>query len=463
MSSTIKKAASYLLGTRGDWHLTPQWVRAPRLSLQWLGPIAILASVAVSWFAFDGTAGLSPSSSFSMWVGATSILLMSWSFILAVRFRLLERFWGGLDSMYRGHRWAGALSIVFMYLHTSIEPETKGADLVAGASKGVADSAEGLAETGQTLLYVLIGLTLLRLIPYRWWKWTHKLLGIPFAFASWHFFTATKPYENGSPWGWYFGAFMLGGLLAYVLRILVRDGLTQGSVYTVVAAEHTSALTRLELAPNGEPLAFRPGQFAFLRLEAKEMREPHPLSIASGPSRNNLEFYVRHLGDWSDRLANDDLVGSRVRIEGSYGAFEPISAVHQQTLWIAGGVGITPFLAALDEKPPAGHLPPTVLYACTSTSGDPLVDLLERANSAGRIQLMLFTPSNRLTPAVIDELFPNGLGEHHVALCGPAGLVTTMAQAAHRRGAKSIETEDFDIRQGFGPDRSREIDAILSR
>jgi hypothetical protein len=36
-----------------------------------------------------------------------------------------------------------------------------------------------------------------------------------------------------------------------------------------------------------------------------------------------------------------------------------------------------------------------------------------------------------------------------------------MAIAASKLGATSIETEDFDIRQGFGPDRSREIDQTI--
>lgn len=457
---SLKSARTFLLGRRSDWHLTIPWIRTPKLSLHWVGPIVVLISVVVSWFAFAGTTGLSLASAFSLWVGATSILLMAWSFILALRLRPLERFWGGLDSMYRGHRWAGTLAIGFMFLHTQIEPETKGAAVVAGASKGVADAAEDLAGTGQTILYVLIGMSLVRLIPYRWWRWTHKLFGIPFAFASWHFFTATKPYDNSSAWGWYFSAFMLTGLIAYIARILIRDTVLQGKDYTVVAADHSDTATRLELAPTGKPMAFEQGQFAFVRLGIKGMTEPHPFSIASGPSRQNLVFYIRHLGDWSDRLPNTELVGSRVRVEGPYGEFEPTSADHADSLWIAGGVGITPFLSALDQELPSGESAPTFLYTSKTIVGDPLVDLLEQADAAGRIRLVLFSSGHRLTPEVLDEMFPSGLSDHHVALCGPAGLVKTMAQAAEQRGAQSIETEGFDIRQGFGPDRSREIDRL---
>ena len=73
------------------------------------------------------------------------------------------------------------------------------------------------------MLYILVGISLIRWFPYRIWRLTHKLPGIPFAFASLHFFTAEKPYANGSAWGWWFGAFMVAGLAAYVARVLIRD------------------------------------------------------------------------------------------------------------------------------------------------------------------------------------------------------------------------------------------------
>ena len=37
----------------------------------------------------------------------------------------------------------------------------------------------------------------------------------------------------------------------------------------------------------------------------------------------------------------------------------------------------------------------------------------------------------------------------------------TMADASRSRGASTIETEDFDIRQGFGPERSQETAELL--
>ena len=458
----------FVAGTPGDWHLrrpTRGWWRPPALpGWHLVGPLAVVASLAASWPAFAGATGEDGGGTVALglWVGAVSILLMAWSFILAFRPRLLEPLFGGLDRMYRVHRWAGALAVVFMFLHTSVEPEIEGG--VLGAGRGVANAAEDLAGVGEVLLYGLVGLSLVRLFPYRWWRWTHKLLGVPFLFACAHFVTAEKPYANGSAWGWWFGIWMAAGTVAYLGRVVGRDTVAPGVPHRVVAAEHPGPTTRLELEPLGKPLGHRVGQFAFVKLGVPGLAEPHPFTIASSPERRNLTFHIGHLGDWSERLATIDLVGRTARVEGPYGRFEPLGRAGQPALWIAGGVGITPFLAALDRPRPAGQPAPTLLYAVRSATGDPIVERLRGAEARGEVTLELFTPSTgRLGPADLDRLFPDGLAGHHVALCGPAGLVATMSAAARQRGARHTETEDFDLRQGFGPERSSALAAAWRR
>ena len=453
------KPLNFVFGRLSDWHLRLPSLRLPHLSAKLLGPLLIAVTSVLSWPAFSGAQG-DGNVALGLWVGSVAIMLMAWSFVLAVRPKWFEPLFGGLDSMYRSHRWAGALSIAAMWLHTSIEPDIDGG--IRGAARSVADSAEDLAGTGQTMLYILVGLSIFRIVPYRWWRLTHKLLGIPFAFACWHFYTAEKTYANGSAWGWWFGIWMLLGLAAFVLRVIGIDMVGRGRAYKIIAADHTETMTRLELAPTGKPLGQKAGQFAFVKLDVPGMREPHPFTIASVPDNPNLEFMIRHLGDWSSRLPETDLVGSTVRVEGPYGEFEPFGPSGTSAVWIAGGVGCTPFLAAAYLNHEPGTPRPTMLYAVRSADQNPMVDRLRQAEAEGLLNLHLFTnETGRMTPAALDDLFPDGLAGHHVALCGPAGLVHDMSAAAARLNASHIETEDFDIRQGFGPDRSQEIDTAV--
>ena len=460
-----REVARRAAGQPSDWNLgkpSPTW---PRPGLHWTGPIAIVASVAVSWFAFSGAQGEDGSVQFALFIGATSIMLMAWSFILSYRSRMLEPVFGGLDRMYRVHRWAGSLAVVAMWLHTSFEAEVE--DGIPGASESVADAARGLAGQGQTMLYILVGISLLRWFPYRWWRWTHKLLGIPFAFACFHFYTAEKSHANGSAWGWWFGAFMVTGFVAYLARIFVRDSVAQGTPYRVIAIERQGTTTELHLAPIGKPLRHHAGQFAVLRLLAPGLGEPHSFTIASGPKEDELRFFIRDLGDWTAKIQRTDLIGCDAVVEGPYGHFKPLPKRSSRTVWIAGGVGITPFLSAIETLSPAApQSRPLLLYSARDRADATAIASLERAADDGRIVLEVFASSQgrRFTAEALSELTgESGLGSVHVAVCGPASLVASASQAARRLGAKAVETERFDIRAGFGPDMSVTIEQLLDR
>lgn len=99
--------------------------------------------------------------------------------------------------------------------------------------------------------------------------------------------------------------------------------------------------------------ATRPADFAFrassaVRLTIQTPQGPatHPLSIASSPMRNYLEWIVRVSGsEWKDAFAAlqpDD----EIEIEGPRGRF--FLETTRPTVLIAGGIGITPFKSMLE-------------------------------------------------------------------------------------------------------------------
>jgi len=386
---------------------------------------------------------------------------MAWSNVLATRLRLLEPLFGGLDRMYRWHRWFAAISVAAMWWHVQTVDDVEG---IRGASKSVADAAEELAGTGETLLYLLVAVSLLRWIPYRWWKITHKAMILPFVFASWHFHTSTKPYSNSSAWGRWFQALMLIGIAAWAYRVLWLDIVRRGRRYTVRSLSRRGTITSLELAPLGRPIRHRVGQFAFLRAEKRGLAEPHAFTIASHPSEDALVFHIKELGDWSrklDRLS----VGDSVRVEGPYGGLELFPRQHEgPALWIAGGVGITPFLGAASDVR-AESCQPHLIYAVRSREDAVGLDVLERARDAGRISLQLCVSSEgrRLSGDDLRAAFGySGLRGAHVVMCGPDSLVRDMTRTARVLGADSVHVEAFDIRTGVGPDLSLEIEEQIS-
>jgi predicted ferric reductase len=177
---------------------------------------------------------------------------------------------------------------------------------------------------------------------------------------------------------------------------------------------------------------WRPGQFVFVRIGSGALAEPHPFTVASHPRDGVVRIMVRELGDWSGRLAGRVSVGDTVLIEGPYGALRLRTRRRGTVVWIAGGVGITPFLGGsrmrrVDEIP---HL----FYAVSSRQDAPGLAELAEAHGAGRIVLHLH---------------------------GPATLVRDMTEGVRSLGASRVHVEKFDIRTGIGPDLSAEVDDVV--
>jgi predicted ferric reductase len=74
----------------------------------------------------------------------------------------------------------------------------------------------------------------------------------------------------------------------------------------------------------------------------------HPYSLSAAPTKNHLRITVKDLGDHSRSLAFLR-PGTRVFVEGPYGAFTAGRSTRPHVVLIGGGVGITPVRALMDE------------------------------------------------------------------------------------------------------------------
>lgn len=455
-----------LIGSKSDWRLRkPSMPTRPSLGLAWIGPVALLTATFVGWFAFEDAVGDEDNVAFALFIGSVSILFMAWSNLLSTRVRFLEPFFGGLDRMYRWHRWFGALSVATMWYHIQTIDDVKG---IAGASKSVADTAEDLAGTAETMLYILIVVSLVRWIPYRWWRQSHKLLIAPYALSAWHFHTATKPYANSDPWGRWFQGLMLLGVASWVYRVLWRDGVRRGLRYRIENVSDSGPITTIEMTPVGRPIRHRAGQFVFLRIGKGTVSEPHPFTIASRPGEPVLRVHIKRLGDWSDQLSDRVRVGEQVKVEGPHGrlpVWPRADDPERPIVWIAGGVGITPFIGAAQRRP-GGHAIPHLFYAVRSREEAAGLDVLRAAHENGKIHLHLHVSSEggRLCGDDVTSVFPAGsLTGSHVVMCGPDSMVTDMTNTVRSLGARHVHVEGFDIRTGVGPDLSVEVEGLWGK
>lgn len=286
-----------------------------------------------------------PVSGLSMYFGVVALIAMSVAQIIACRVRMSEWILGPLDQQYYLHKWLAFLAVAAMFLHDSIDAEIAGLN----APFGLKDIGKLFGEWGYYGVLILVATTLATFIPYHLWKLTHKFMGFVFLLSFCHFLLMPKPFSLGSPTGITVLFFCTSGLLAYIVT-LFRDKLTSVWMpYQVKQIESSGSATSLILEPVDQHMRHKPGQFAFLRSDLVGFQEAHPFTISNAPNARGLvRFTIKSLGDYTSKLNDLFTVGSFCHVQGAFGRFFPICDDKEQ-IWIAAGIGITPFLAWLDD------------------------------------------------------------------------------------------------------------------
>ena len=193
----------------------------------------------------------------------------------------------------------------------------------------------------------------------------------------------------------------------------------------------------------------RGGQFFLWRFLARgRWWSSHPFSLSAAPDGQSLRITIKALGDFTSRIAQVP-VGTRVVAEGPFGVFTTEARRSEKVLLIAGGIGITPVRALLEEL--SGDV--VCLYRVIDEDDRVFVDELEElARSRGmRLEYVVGDhtgPAGRrlLSPRHLRELVPD-LAERDVYLCGPPAM--TEAVEKHVRRARvprhQIHVERFAL------------------
>lgn len=398
--------------------------------------------------------------------GLLAIAMMSLATFLAARPAWLERPLGGLDRMYRTHKWAGILAVGFAVVHWATK-EVAGSILkatVGSAGKvpkekfiGLPDVLRGLskdmAEWGIYVLLAMLALALWKRFPYRPWRLLHQAMPVLYLTLAFHAVMWAPTDYWMQPLGALLALLIVAGAYGSVLALVGSIGRKRQVAGTVVAVDHPApdvvgVRCRLEAGWRGH----RPGQFAFITFDRGE--GAHPFTIASADHGDRtVDFKIKALGDYTRGLADRLRAGQPVKIEGPYGRFH-IARLDPRArqVWIAGGIGVTPFLAWLESlQTDAARAPAADLHYCTrDRDGDPFVARLE--------SLCASLPGVRLKVhgarqgEVLEAKEIVAAQEHgrraEIWFCGPRGLAEKLKQELRDAlpGRFRFHQEAFEMR-----------------
>lgn len=422
-----------------------------RLKRQHVGPLVVACLLVVLYLAWDWLKPADVSLDYfaGEFPGVTSMYLMVWALVLATRARWLEQWFGGLDRMYYLHRQYALLSMVLLVLHVLLtHVHDTGRQAQAGHLLGVVAAIGLLAFTVISL--ARIG-RILRL-PYERWLVLHRLTGMLVLSALVHGYLSDRILAASFALRVIYMIVGAVGMVAYAYDELVRRRRAPKAEYVVHSVERPSPdIVDVTLAPAGSAaLPVKGGQFVYLRVGGGRAWREHPFSIAGTQPDGSVRMTVRALGRDTRRLYTDLRIGLPAELQGPYGMFDHTLGGARQ-IWIAGGIGIAPFLGWISAAQP-GQLSDVELFYCTPTAAD--APFLTELAAAGRephglnLHTVFSRSEGRLSIEKIEAAAGPLAPDTHVFICGPARMTEKITTDLRRHGLPrdNIHAEHFAFR-----------------
>jgi predicted ferric reductase len=223
-----------------------------------------------------------------------------------------------------------------------------------------------------------------------------------------------------------------GLVLCYRFGLPIVRSLRHRLVVTEVRREGPGVVSVICSGRRLDKLAVAGGQFFCWRFLASRMWwQAHPYSLSALPQPPYLRLTVKGVGDHSASLARLR-PGTKVVIEGPYGAFTKYAQHGRRAVLVAAGIGVTALRSLLEDLP--RNSAPIVLLRASRK--EDLVLAKEVAELVryrhGRLH-ELIGPREQ---AAIDEqslprLVPD-LRQRDLYVCGPEGFVTAIVDLAKR-------------------------------
>ena len=435
---------------------------------------AFLFALTSLWWITDGTDPASLSNLFawrnllSQYSGVLSIGVMSVFMVLAVRPVMLESRLGGLDKMYRLHKWLGIAALLTSLSHWLIAQGPKwmvGWGWLERPVRGprpplpeelvhrLLASQHGLGESvGEWAFYLagaLMVIALIKAFPYKAFLKTHTVLALTYLALVFHAVVLLKWDYWLSPLGLTMAVLMGAGTVSAALVLSGRVARNRKVSGTVVAVHHHALLNTLsiDIQLQGPWSGHKAGQFAFVTLHADE--DAHPYTISSAwLNDGRITFIIKALGDYTGTLQQRVQVGETVRLEGPYGRFT-FEGSKKRQIWIGGGIGITPFVARMKALAHRPDERPVDLFHTTAAYDPHAIGLMTRdARDAGvRLHVLWDPRDGRLDAAHIVNTVPDWK-DADVWFCGPAQFGQSLRRTLLAMGldSKSFHQELFEMR-----------------
>lgn len=416
----------------------------------WLALVFFLISVAV--FLWLPYARFSTERQLLLSLGQVTSLvgycLYMINFILSSRSKWLDNLFFGLNRTYLSHHLIGISAFLLLLLHPIfiiLSYLTVSLDsALYYVLPSIKNSPTLFGSMALLSTIILLVITLYIKIEYNRWKITHKFLGLGLLFATLHIIFIGSTLSLNFPLRIYFYLLTLAAFVSYIKWTLLGKFLMKKTVYRVFSVVKTSLHVRLILRPEKEKLQYYPGQFVFVEFPGKGiLSQSHPFSIASSSDADYIELGIKTVGTYTERIASLKK-GEKVLLDGPYGRFSYKYYRNGSLVWIAGGIGVVPFVAMAKELPDNTK---AILFYSVKDRSEALYfkELVKVSKQNNKFRLILWESSKRgrFTAKDISDILPDA----GYFICGPEAMMKSLSKQLLSEGVPywNIHTEEFSL------------------
>ena len=389
-------------------------------------------------------------------IGLHLALVMIFQLVLISRLPWLDRRLG-MDRLTTMHRWVGFTIFWTLLAHMTF--------IVLGFARldgnpvpvQIVSLAGSLPVLLGMIAFLIIGLVAVtsaryarRRLSYEAWHAIHFLLYLVIVLALIHQLFEVTTF-TASSWSkrYWFLLWTLALAALVIGRVVIpvwRNARHQFRVAAVVP-ESDDVVSVHVTGKHLDKLPARAGQFMLWRFPGHNpWWQVNPWSLSAAPTGTSLRLTAKAVGKTSAGL-RDLPVGTRVFIEGPYGALTGLQRTRPASLLIAGGIGITPVRALLEDL--SG--PVTVLYRVPSMRHAVLFNELEQLARMREATLHVLPGrtgegNTPFAPANLQSLVPDIAGRD-IYICGPEAMTVAVLKALQELGVprNQIHAERFRL------------------
>jgi predicted ferric reductase len=283
------------------------------------------------------------------------------------------------------------------------------------------------------------------------WKKLKRWIGIFFIVAFFHSLTVNA-LDAKIAITWVMIFFIIG-TASYLYTEIFGRFFKKYLPYKVEAVRHpNNSSTEVTLRARKEPIKkHRAGQFLFVRFPSdKDLNESHPFTISSAPAEDVLRLTIKASGNFTRDLFAKLKEGADAIIEGAYGMFNYKSGGPKQ-IWIAGGIGLTPFLSFVRDMD--GDLQHNIDFYYTVRHPEEAIFVEEFEAAAAKnprlkVHIRYSAKDGSLT---IEHIVKNTGGDvsgYEIYLCGPLPMIQAFEKKFLELGVpkNNIHYEEFNFR-----------------